>query len=128
MYKSLSLFALIAYSEAIEWGRGNFNQLFGRRSVYAPYESYGFRNSDFGYGDYDYDYDSDGPRRSAHDKDYDTYGHENGPHGFTELGEKNYHGGDDPDYSRGSRYGYGGWRKSRHQELDLDDYRRGGYG
>ena len=133
MYKSLALFALAAYAEAAEWGKigGNFHSLFGKRSVSAPYESYGFGHG-FGHsGIGSIAYDSDGPRRSAHDKDRDTYGHENGPHGRTELGDKDTLRGDDYDYgfNLGARrgYGYGG---RRHQELDLDDNRRGygGYG
>ena len=129
MYKSLALFALAAYVEAAEWGRigGNFHSLFGKRSVSAPYESYGFGHG-FGHsGIGSIAYDSDGPRRSAHDKDRDTYGHENGPHDLTEFGEKDTLRGDDYDYgfSIGGR-GYGGYGKGRrHQELDLDDDRRG---
>ena len=129
MYKSLALFALAAYAEAAEWGRigGNFHSLFGKRSVSAPYESYGFGHG-FGHsGIGSIAYDSDGPRRSAHDKDRDTYGHENGPHDLTEFGEKDTLRGDDYDYgfSIGGR-GYGGYGKGRrHQELDLDDDRRG---
>ena len=74
-------------------------------------------------------YDSDGPRRSSYDKDGPTYGHENGPNGNVEYGEKNYHGGDDRHaYGHGGGFGRrGGYR--RHLELDLDDDgRRGGYG
>ena len=129
MYKSLALFAIAASAQASEWGQGNFAKLFGGRNIADRYESYnGFGRGFGGYGGYNYD--SDGPRRSAHDKDGETYGHENSPHELTEFGEKDGPRGDDYDYgfNLGARGSYGHGR--RHQELDLDDDRRGygGYG
>ena len=130
MYKSLALFAIAASAQASEWGQGNFAKLFGGRNVADRYESYsGFGRGFGGYGGYNYD--SDGPRRSAHDKDGETYGHENSPHELTEFGEKDGPRGDDYDYgfNLGARgHGYG--RGRRHQELDLDDDKRsyGSYG
>ena len=76
---------------------------------YGGYGGYGRRGLSFGRRG-GYGYDSDGPRRSAHDKDGETYGHENGPHQRTEFGEKNGPRGDDRDYgyNAGVRsYGYG---------------------
>ena len=128
MFKSLALFTIAAIAEATEWGQGSFANLYGRHSSSLPYSSFQGRH---GYGSHNIGYDSDGIRRSAHDKDGDTYGHENSPHDTTEFGEKDKRNDDDADYGftigghRGSGYG-----RRNHQELDLDDDRRayGGYG
>ena len=76
----------------------SFATLFGGLSTAKPYDAYsnfsarGSYGNNGGYGGYGYD--SDGPRRSVHDKDGETYGHENSPHAYTEFGEKDNHGGD----------------------------------
>ena len=67
------------------------------------YEGYGVRPGYFGDA-----YDSDGPIRSIHDKDMDTYGHENGMLDRTEFGEKNFMRGEDRPRGYGMLQGLGG--------------------
>ena len=103
------------------------------RSSYGGYGAGGYGGYGQRYGGYAYD--SDGPRQSRFDKDSDTYGHENGEHAGTELGEKT-HGGDDRDYGYqvgGRGYGsdrssYGGYGDDRQSYGGSISSPFGGYG
>ena len=86
------------------------------------YEGYGVQPGYFGDS-----YDSDGPERSAHDKDMYTYGHENGMLDMTEFGERNNQRGDDRPRGYGMSQGMGGYGAGMGQggRMSLG---RGGYG
>ena len=88
----------------------------------------GFEGTGIRPGYYGDNFDSDGPDRSAHDKDMDTYGHENGVLDRTEFGEKNHHGGDDRRRGFGLRGGYGAGVGGLSRGGRISFGGRGGYG